>query len=121
MVTLMQLQLAIEVVRIATLRFVDLGFFKSGVLTRLDQWIHNLPNTRQELARQIALKAAQTNTGTGADINGVALDERGNPSLESLVLHYEELEPGLFPYELVAVILRKLDAHGGPRFAGPWP
>jgi len=46
--------------------------------------------------------------GTGTDMNGVALDERSKPSLESLVLHYAQLDPKLFSSEAVRLILGNL-------------
>ena len=121
MVTEEQLHRALYVVRVATVEFVDLYFFQPGVLVRLDQWIRGLPNNRVDMARSIALMAGQKYSGTGADINGVALDERGKPSLESLVLHYEGIEPGLFPESALVSIQEKLAVHNGPRYLGPWP
>jgi hypothetical protein len=65
--------------------------------------------------------AGQCNSGTGADINGVALDQAGKPSLEYLVLHYSTMEPALFPQEAINSIKGKLKYHNGPRYTGPWP
>lgn len=121
MVTTEQLYRALAVVRIATVEFVELGFFESGVLVRLDQWIRGLPKDRNDLAINIALMAAQRYSGTGADINGIALDEKGKPSLESLVLHYDMVEPGLFPETCVVSIREKLFIHNGPKYKGSWP
>lgn len=121
MVTVEQLQSALFLVRVATVEFVDLRFFQPGVLARLDKWIRGLPNERLDLAVSIALMAGQRYSGTGADINGVALDERGKPSLESLVLHYNRVESGLFPESALVPIREKLAVHNGPRYLGPWP
>ena len=121
MVTVEQLHQALEVVRRATVEFVDHEFFVRGVLTRFDQWRGGLPNERESLAHAITHLAAQWGTGTGADVNGVALDEKGEPSLESLVLHYAELDQDLFPRPGVAAIREKLAVHGGPLYSGPWP
>jgi hypothetical protein len=120
-VTVEQLHRALYVVRVATVEFVDLDFFQPGVLVRLDKWIRGLPNERVDLATNIALMAGQRFSGTGADINGVALDEKGKPSLESLVLHYDAQEPGLFPEDVLASVRSKLAIHNGPRYLGPWP
>lgn len=121
MVTAEQLHRALYVVRVATVEFVDLRFFQPGVLARLDKWIRGLPNDRVDIARSIALMAGQKYSGTGADINGIALDEKGKPSLESLVLHYDKKEPGLFPETALVPIREKLAVHNGPRYVGPWP
>jgi hypothetical protein len=121
LVTVEQLHRALYVVRVATVEFVELRFFQPGVLARLDKWIRGLPNERVDLAMNIALMAGQRYSGTGADINGVALDEKGKPSLESLVLHYEGIEPGLFPESALVSIQEKLAVHNGPRYLGPWP
>ncbi len=121
MVTVEQLHRALYVVRVATVEFVDLRFFQPGVLARLDKWIRGLPNERVDLAISIALMAGQRYSGTGADINGIALDERGKPSLESLVLHYDRIEPGLFPESALISVREKLASHNGPRYLGPWP
>jgi len=120
-VTVEQLHRALYFVRVATVEFVDFQFFQSGVLVRLDQWIRGLPNDRVDMARSIALMAGQRYSGTGADINGVALDEKGKPSLESLVLHYDKKDPGLFPETVLLAIREKLAVHNGPRYLGPWP
>jgi len=113
---------AIKIVERASEEFVKKGFFKQGVLNRLRLCIKSLPmDDVKRLANEIAKKAAATDTGTGADINGVALDEVGQPSLESLVLYYNEKEPGLFPPEAIEMIKRKLIIHGGPKYKGPWP
>jgi hypothetical protein len=116
-----QLQDALMLVQRATQGFVDRGFFQSGVLVRLTQWIHFLPSDRKSLAVAIGQKAAEEKTGTGADVNGVALDEEQQPSLEALVLHYSKEEPGLFPSTFVAAARKKLASHGGPRYVGTWP
>ena len=121
MVTVEQLHRALYVVRVATVEFVDLHFFQPGVLVRLDKWIRGLPNERVDLATNIALMAGQRYSGAGADINGVALDEKGKPSLESLVLHYDKKEPGLFPETALVSIREKLAVHNGPRYVAPWP
>lgn len=119
--TIEQLRGALYVVRVATVEFVDLHFFQRGVLVRLYQWIRGLPNNQVDMARSIALMAGQKYSGTGADINGIALDEKGKPSLESLVLHYDKKEPGLFPETALVSIREKLAVHNGPRYLGPWP
>jgi hypothetical protein len=116
-----QLQEALMLIQRATQGFVDRGFFQSGVLVRLTQWIHFLPTDRKSLAVAIGQKAAEEKTGTGADVNGVALDEEQQPSLEALVLHYSKEEPGLFPSAFVAAARKKLASHGGPRYVGTWP
>ena len=116
-----QLRDAVRLVRHATQEYVERGFFAAGVLTRLDQWIANLPDGLQELADALARKAAQKNTGSGADINGVALDQGERPSLEALVLHYDAESPGLFAPDAVLKVREKLASHGGPAYNGPWP
>ena len=121
MVTSNELRQALAVVRKATEQFVREGYFERGVLTRLDKWMSGLPEEKSALSHAIAGMAARQNTGTGADINGVALDERSSPSLESLVLHYADLEKDLFPGELLNSIRHKLADHRGPRYSGPWP
>ncbi len=121
MITAEQLRNAVGLVRQATAEFVEMGFFQRGVLARLDMWIHGLPTDRSELAKAITQLAGQWGGGTGADVNGVALNEAEKPSLESLVLHYAGQEPDLFPRPGVAAIREKLAPHGGPRYAGPWP
>ena len=120
-VTSARLTQALMVLRRATKEFVGEGYFQRGVLTRLDQWIGGLPTERAALAQEISALASKREAGTGADINGVALDERGKPSLESLVLHYALSEPELFPIEAVRLVRGKLASHGGPRYNGPWP
>ena len=115
------LRVALVTVERATEQWVQVGMFKRGVLTRLEQWISGLPDGRDPLAKAIAEMAAKVGTNTGADINGVALDERAMPSLESLVLHNARLEPSLSPSELVASVQAKLRLHQGPRYLGPWP
>jgi hypothetical protein len=112
---------ALRLVQEASKEFVQLGFFEKGVLARLNLWVSGLPTDRRAKANEIARMAAKTDTGTGADINGVALDEVAKPSLESLVLHYDDQEPGLFPQDVIAKIERKLAIHRGPRYLGPWP
>ena len=121
MVTAEQLLHALANVRRASKDFLDLGYFQPGVLARLEQWINGLPSDRKELATQIALMAGTQHGGTGADVNGVALDQAGKPSLESLVIHYDLQESGLFPEEAVASVREKLAMHNGPRYTGPWP
>jgi hypothetical protein len=116
-----RLRAALLTVRQATEQWVHLGVFQRGVLTRLEQWISGLPADRDALAKAIAEMAAKLGTNTGADVNGVALDERAMPSLESLVLHYAGLDPRLFPAELVALVQGKLSVHQGPRYVGSWP
>jgi|HubBroStandDraft_2_1064218.scaffolds.fasta_scaffold1126976_1 hypothetical protein len=58
---------------------------------------------RERLALAIARMAAQTLAGSGAQVNGVALDESAQPSVESLVLFYAAWEPHLFPRKLVQI------------------
>jgi len=120
-VTTARLCRALGVIRLACEEFVDKKYFQPGVLTRFNQWIIGLPNDRNNLAIEIGYKAAQYGSGTGADINGIALDAKGKPSLESLVLHYDSLEQGLFPKEAVVRVRVKLSVHNGPRYEGPWP
>ncbi len=121
MVTAEQMHQALRIVREASAKFVETGFFKPGVLARFTQWLERLPVEREELAKAIVHVAAQWDSGTGADINGVALDEKREASLESMVLYYSALEPGLFPEPGVAAVRAKLSAHDGPLYAGPWP
>ncbi len=121
MVTVDQLHRALAMVQEACADFIRLGYFQPGVCTRFDQWIYMLPQDRKNLAQQMAFKAAQHDTNTGADVNGIALDQSGKPSLESLVLFYDQQEPGLFSPEAVALVKQKLLPHGGPRYTGPWP
>lgn len=97
------------------------GFFVKGVLTRFEFWIKGLPEDKRELAFKIALMAGQQYAGTGADVNGVALDQLCKPSLESLVLHYAKEEDDLFPIEALMSITEKLKGHQGPKYKGPWP
>jgi hypothetical protein len=114
---------ALQVVVEASERFRQQGFFEQGVLNRLNTWIACLPLADRAIAREVAEKAAAQETGTGADFNGVALDERGMASLESLVLHYFEHDPGLFRglEPLMDRIRAKLAPHCGPKYLGPWP
>ena len=109
------------VVRRATEEFVREGHSQRGVLTSLDRLIGGLPSQRGALAQEISALASKREAGTGADINGVALDERAKPSLESLVLHYALLEPELFPTDAVRFVREKLASHGGHRYKRPWP
>jgi hypothetical protein len=101
--------------------WIQVGLFAPRVLTRFRQWMGGLPADRESLALAIARMAAQTQAGSGAQVNGVALDESAQPSVESLVLFYSALEPHLFPDELVHVAEAKLSVHSGPRYIGPWP
>jgi hypothetical protein len=82
-VTTQQLRSAVSLVRGATLDFVERGFFKRGVLTRLDQWIESLPNELEELGAAIARKAYPS--------WGVVLDttaQQGEPGAASNKLWY---------------------------------
>src|SRR5881397_3567199 len=119
--TSVRLTQALMLVRRATEEFVKEGYFQRGVLTRLDRWVGGFPSERGALAQEISALASKREADTGADINGVALDERAKPSLESLALHYALLEPELFPIEAVRLVQEKLASHGGPRYNGPWP
>jgi uncharacterized protein with HEPN domain len=114
---------ALEVVVQASQRFRQDGLFEQGVLNRLNSWKACLPCDDCAFVREVVEKAAARETGTGADYNGVALDERGMASLESLVLHYSqhaaELFRGLEP--LIEQIRAKPAPHGGPKYRGPWP
>jgi len=121
MVTAEQLHYALAVIRFACEEFVDKKYFQPGVLTRFNQWIRTLPWDRRNLALSIADMASKTDIRTGAAINGIALNEKGKPSLESLVLHYVSLEVELLSKEKVDSIKRKLSIHNGPRYLGPWP
>ncbi len=114
---------AIEVVVRASERFHRRGLFKQGVLNRLNGWIGCLPCDDRGFVNALVQKAAAKDTGTGADINGVALDQEGEPSLESLVLHYAEqdLDPFEEVRDLLEQIRAKLTAHRGPKYLGPWP
>jgi predicted MFS family arabinose efflux permease len=91
------LRAALVAVQHATEQWVRTGIFQHGVLIRLKLWTSELPDDREQLAAAIAEMAAKVGTNTGAVINGVALDERAMPSLESLVLYYAKLEPSIFP------------------------
>src|SRR5438034_10910732 len=92
-VTSVRLTQALMVLRRATKEFVREGYFQRGVFTRLHRWIGGLRSERGALAQEISALASKREAGTGADINGVALDERGKPSHESLVHHYALSEP----------------------------
>jgi hypothetical protein len=120
-VTADRMRSALGLVEATCEEWVDLGLFPHGVLVRFRQWKSGLPERREDLAVDIARMAAQTQKGSGALINGVALDEQSRPSVESLVLFYARQEPLLFPPELVLVTKAKLKAHSGPRYMGPWP
>jgi hypothetical protein len=121
MVTVQQLQDTLNLVRGACKEFVQLKYFQHSVLTRFEQWINGLPRDRDALATEIARMAEKQQSGTGADVNGVALDEEEKPSLESMVLYYSTQERGLFPLNAVHAIQKKLMVHNGPRYAGTWP
>ena len=121
MVTEDRLRKALGVVEATCEQWVERGLFPHGVLVRFRQWKSGLPERKKELATGIARMAAQTHKGSGALINGIALDERSMPSVESLVLFYAMREPVLFPSELVEVVKVKLRVHSGPRYVGPWP
>ena len=121
MVTEERLRHALAIVQQATEEFVARGYFLPGVLARLVQWMSSLPHDCKELAKQIALLAGRQDAGTGADVNGIALDREGKPSLESLVIYYDLQERGLFPEEAVASVREKLTSHRGPLYSGPWP
>lgn len=114
---------ALQVVVQASERFRQDGLFEQGVLNRLNRWIACLPCDDRAFVREVVEKSAAQQTGTGADYNGVALDERGMASLESLALYYSqhgtELFRGLEP--LIERIRAKLAPHGGPKCTGPWP
>jgi hypothetical protein len=120
-VTTERLCRALGVIRLACEEFVDKKYFQRGVLTRFNQWIMTLPCDRKNLALSIANMASKTDIRSGAAINGIALNEKGKPSLESLVLHYDSLGQGLFPKEAVLRVRVKLSVHNGPRYEGPWP
>jgi hypothetical protein len=66
--------------------WIQAGRFAPGVLTRFRQWMSGLPADRESLALAIARMAAHTQAGSGTQVNGVALDESAQPSVESLVL-----------------------------------
>ncbi len=121
MVTIERLLKALSLVMGACEEFVQLGYFQPGVQTRFDQWIRGLPKDRKLMTIEIGRMAEKQHSGTGADINGVALDERGKPSLESLTLHYNAEEPGLFDPAIMQSVQGKLAAHNGPRCRVPWP
>jgi len=114
---------ALQVVVVASEGFRRQGFFERGVLNRLNQWIACLPRDHRGFVSAVVQKAAATDTGAGADINGVALDEQSMPSLESLVLHYAEQDPDLFKglENLIEQTRAKLAPHSGPKYLGPWP
>ena len=121
MVTADRLRNALALVESACEEWVDLGLFSHGVLVRFRQWRSGLPSSLEGLAGEIARMAAQTQKGTGAVVNGVALDEKSQPSVESLMLFYSAQQPLLFPNELVQAAKAKLNVHSGPRYTGPWP
>lgn len=121
MITEQQLLQGVEEVRKSTGRFVKRQFFHPGVLKRLEQWIESLPKTKTELAYEIGALAANQDRPGGSIVNGRALDEKKEPSLEALVLHYEAMENGLFAPEFTVAAQTKLATHGGPLYAGPWP
>jgi hypothetical protein len=101
--------------------WVQSGIFARGVLVRFRQWLRGLPPERENLALSIARIAAHTGTNSGAVVNGIALDEKSKPSVESLLIFYAGLDPLLFPADLVQIATEKLRVHGGPRYTGPWP
>jgi hypothetical protein len=121
MVTADRLLNALALIETTCEEWVELGFFGHGVLVRFRQWKSGLSECRENLAIDIARMAAQTQKGSGALINGVALDEQAKPSIESMVLFYAAKEPVLFPSELVQAAKAKLSVHSGPRYTGPWP
>ena len=101
MVEKARLETALKVVRAATEEWVRVGFFQRGVLLRLDQWMAGLPDDRDGLAQAIGDMAGKMRSNTGADINGVALDESAKPSLESLVLHCSARDETLFSHSAI--------------------
>ena len=121
MLTAERLIKALGIVRIAAKEFVEDGLFGPGILARYEQWIKGLPKDRENLAYEIAVMAGKKASGTGADVNGVALDEMSKPSLESLVLYYASIEEVLFPEQAILAIKEKLKIHRGPKYLGPWP
>jgi hypothetical protein len=120
-VTWQQLCQALDRVEEATADLVADRTFHHGVLTRLRLW--QRPDDLKALTKKISVKAKsplRTAPG-GAGMNGVTLDKRGKPSLESLVLHYAEVDAGLFPQTAVEAVRSRFTPHHGPRFRGPWP
>lgn len=118
-VTRQQLCQALDLVEAATKELVAVGVFHHAVLTRLRQTAR--PANLEALSTKIWKKASTTRTPTSRRMNGVALDQRGKASLESLVLHYAQQSPELFPPASVQMIRNKLSGHNGPKFRGPWP
>lgn len=118
-ITRQQLCQALDLVELATKELVEARVFHHAVLNRLRQTVR--PADLKALAAKICRKASTTKTSSTKGMNGVALDQRGKASLESLVLHYASQAPDLFPPVSVQMIRCKLSGHNGPRFQGPWP
>jgi hypothetical protein len=120
-VTRQQLCQALDLVEVATKELVDDKTFHHSVLTRLRQW--HRPDNLKALTKEISRKAASPprKGAGGAGMNGLTLDERGKPSLESLLLHYAEVDAGLFPEAAVDSVRNKFGPRDGPKFHGPWP
>ena len=122
-VTVEQLQRALDLVHTACADFVLEGYLSQDALARMDQWLQRLPTQRanpQYLALNIGLFLERPGQGNGQG-DGATLDGLGRASMEALVLHYEEMEPNLFPMATVASARARLASSGGPRYTGPWP
>src|SRR5206468_1336659 len=80
-VTADRLRNALGLVERACEEWVEVGLFGRGVLTRFRQWLGGLPPDREDLALSIARMGAQITAGSGALVNGIALDEKSKPSV----------------------------------------
>jgi len=120
-VTRQQLCQALDRVEAATKDLVDDKTFHHSVLTRLRQW--HRPDNLEALTKGISRKASSPprKGAGGAGMNGLTLDKRGKPSLESLLLHYAEVDDDLFPKAVVDSVRSKFGPSDGPKFRGPWP
>jgi hypothetical protein len=121
MVTQEQLRLALERVQAAADRLSLDGTFHHFVPIRFQQWIEELPREPRAFAAAIAVKAGQDLGAGDVEFNGRIADAHNEPSLEALVLHYQQHEGALFPPEGVRRVREKVNEWGGIQYAGPWP
>ena len=122
-VTVEQLQRALDLVRTACADFVLEGRLPQDALAHMDEWLQRLPTHRansEYVALNIGLFLERSGQRDGSG-DGATLDGLGRASMEALVLHYEEMEPNLFPKETVESAKARLESSGGPRYTGPWP